>query len=301
MDSQLTSSAISLQNILFATDFSVCSELALSYATALCQRYGSVLYTAHVVREELSDVQPPDPFYLLHSAQRKMQSLSRSGQLAEIRHHELLREGDVSPVLCELIEGLGIDLLVLGTRGRGGIKKLLLGSIAEEIVGQVSCPVWTVGPQVSTENAARGVKKIVYAADLQRGSDRALAFALGMAAQERAHLTLVHVVKPLSDTPGDYIEAAVDASRKQIRELVPSGVPIETDFLVEVGLPADCIERVASLRKADLIVMGAHHGSSARLSSHLPWVTPHYVVCHANCPVVTVREARPEAARSEVA
>lgn len=291
MDTAVVSTGISLQNILFATDFSSCSDGALSYAVGLCQRYGSTLYTVHVVREELSDVQPPDPFYLLHSAERKMASLAKADPLRGIQHRALLKEGDVSQVLPELIDELKIDLLVLGTRGRGGLKKLLLGSVAEEILGFALCPVLTVGPHVSGLGAATNLKRILYATGLQRDSAKSLAFAVQLAGREHAQVTLVHVVKPLTDAPSDYLEAATEDARKRIAQLIPAEATVDADFVVDVGMPAERIVKTASERKADLIVMGAHHGSFARMSAHLPWVTPHQVLCHAGCPVVTVHES----------
>jgi len=287
MDTAIAS-GLSLQNILLATDFSAWSNAALSYAVGLCQRYHSTLYIVHVVREEISEVQPPDPFYLLHSAEARMKSLAMADPFRGVQHRELLREGDVARELAELVEGLRIDLLALGTRGRGGIKKMLLGSVAEEIVGSARCPVVTVGPQVSTLGSAGNLKNILYATDLLRDSARALDFAMHLARQEQARLTLVHVVKPLTDAPSDYLEAArVDAERR-IRQLLPS--EIDANYEVEVGMPAELILRAALGKKADLIVIGAHHGSSARVSAHLPWTTPHQVISHASCPVVTVRE-----------
>lgn len=291
----VTSTAVSLQNVLCATDFSPCSDSALFQALGLCRRYGSTLYTVHVVREEFSEVQPPDPFYLLHSAEKKMADLAQSERFGGIRHRELLREGDVSRVLRDLIEGLEIDLLVLGTRGRGGIKKLLLGSIAEEILGSVQCPVLTVGPHVSPKPEEGRLHEILCATDLQEPSCRALEFAIALTEREHSRLTLVHVVKPLTDAPGDYLEAATEDAKRRIRELLPTGAGVEADFAVEVGMPGERIAWLASQRKANLIVMGTHHGSFARMSSHLPWVTPHQVLCQANCPVVTVpagQEAR---------
>jgi nucleotide-binding universal stress UspA family protein len=283
-----TPTAVSLQNVLCATDFSPCSDAALAQAIGLCRRYGATLYTVHVVREEFSEVQPPDPFYLLHSAEKKMAGLAQSERFGGVRHRELLREGDVSQVLTELIEGLDIDLLVLGTHGRGGLKKLLLGSIAEEIVGSVTCPVLTIGPHVSPELGEVKLQRILCATDMQHASRRALEFAIALAEREHARLTLVHVVKPLTDAPSDYLEAATEDAKRRIRELIPSGSGVEADFVVEVGMPGERIARVASSRNADLIVMGTHHGSFARMSAHLPWVTPHQVLCEANCPVVTV-------------
>ena len=290
MDTAVTSTGISLQNILFATDFSLCSEIALAYAVKLCRRFASTLHTVHVVREELTDVQPPDPFYLLHSAQRKMTSLVRSEPFGEIQHRELLREGDVAQVLCDLTEVLGINLFVLGTHGRSGLKKLLLGSIAEEILGCAPCPVLTIGPHIlENPGAELEFKRILYATDLLHNSGKTVAFALSLAEHEHARLTVMHVVKPLTDAPGDYLEAVTDAARKRMVEVLPADLKIEAEFVLEVGMPAELIARVASTQKADLIVMGAHHGS-ARVSAHLPWVTPHHVICQATCPVVTVHE-----------
>ncbi|HVM93686.1 MAG TPA: universal stress protein [Terriglobales bacterium] len=282
-------SGISLQNILLATDFSSWSDAALSYAIGLCRRYHSTLYTAHVVREEISEVQPPDPFYLLHSAEARMKRLVVADPFRGIAHRELLREGDVARELAELVEGLRIDLLVLGTRGRGGIKKMLLGSVAEQIVGSAPCPVLTVGPQVSTLGAAGNLKSILYATDLLHHSARSLDFALHLARGEEALLTLAHVVKPLTDAPSDYVEAARADAATRIRQLVPA--EMHADCVVEVGMPSELILRVAAARKAELIVIGTHHGSSARVSAHLPWTTPHQVISHAACPVVSVRDS----------
>lgn len=289
MDTAATATGIPLQNILFATDFSACSETAFRYAIKLCRRYDSTLHTVHVVREELSDVQPPDPFFLLHSAQRKMASLVRSDPFQSIKHRELLREGDVAQVLSDLVGGLGINLLVLGTHGRGGLKKLLLGSIAEEILGCAPCPVLTVGPHIlESPGTEIELQRIVYATDLQHISDKTLAFALGLAEREHARISIVHVVKPLTDAPSDYLETATEAARKQIAALLPADAGAKADFVVEVGMPAELIAKVAAAQKANLIVMGTHHGS-ARVSAHLPWVTPHQVICQATCPVVTIR------------
>ncbi len=220
-----------------------------------------------------------------------MASLVNADPFRGVKHRELLKEGDVSQVLSELIDELGIDLLVLGTRGRGGLKKLLLGSVAEEILGYATCPVLTVGPHVSGLGAATNLKQILYATDLEHASAQSLAFAVQLAEREHAHVTLVHVVKPLTDAPSDYLDAATEDAQKRIVQLVTAESTVEADSVVDVGMPAERIIKIASERKVDLIVMGAHHGSFARMSAHLPWTTPHQVLCHANCPVVTVRES----------
>jgi len=128
---------ISLRCILFATDFSCCSQTALAEALALSRRYSSALYTVTVVPPDIADrYESPDPFYLRHAAENKMAELVKSGVFRGIEHHELVKEeaGFVAEVLFDLINKLDVDLIALATHGRGGIKKLALGSVAETIV-----------------------------------------------------------------------------------------------------------------------------------------------------------------------
>jgi nucleotide-binding universal stress UspA family protein len=121
--------AISLRNILYATDFSPCSEAALRCAIGLSRRYHGVLNLVSVVSAEIcGDSQSPDPFYLRHSAEDKMTHLVTSEIFLGINHQEFVEEseGNISLVLTELMRNLKTDLLVLGTHGRGGMKKICL-------------------------------------------------------------------------------------------------------------------------------------------------------------------------------
>ena len=295
MNSLMTPS-ISLRNILFATDFSSCSEAALPYAIALSRRYNSLLNIVSVVPAEICDnSQPPDPFYFRHSAENKMAKLVTSELFQGIKHQELVKEGEgeVSQVLSELMRKLEIDLVVLGTHGQGGVKKLLLGSVAEEIADSALCPVLTVGPYASPKPISElKLARILYATDLLLCSAKALAYAVWLAELDHAHLTLLHVLKMPADVPLEYPEAETQIAMKRLEKLLPprAGVSVETDFIVEVGAPAEHILKVAEGKGADLIVMGPHHTSHPRLSAHLPWVTPHQVLCHARCPVLTVSD-----------
>ncbi len=289
----VTPTRISLQNVLLATDFSACSETALSYAMGMCRRYGAMLYTLNIVPAETSsDVYPPDPFYLRHSAEKKMANLVKPGLFQGIKHHELVKEGFILDVLRELIGRFEIDLIVLGTHGREGIKSLVLGSVAEEVADSAYCPVLTVGPHISANwGPELKLRKILYATDLPAGSARALTYALWLAEHEDAHLTLLHVLKMRTDVPLGCREAMRDAAMKRLVQLLPpeTAHSVETEFIVEIGATAEHILKVAEDQGADMIVMGPHRTSLARVSAHLPWVTPYQVLCHAQCPVLTVR------------
>jgi nucleotide-binding universal stress UspA family protein len=294
MSSPVASIRVLLRNILLATDFSPCSETALAYGAVLSRRYDATLYTVSVVPEEITDyIQPPDPFYLRHSAEKKMTNLAGLELFQGIKHRELVKEGFVSEVLSELIDRLEIDLVVLGTHGRGGIKKLVLGSKAEEIVDSAPCPVLTVGPHVPRKSVAElKLARILYATDLLHGSTRALTYALWLAGQEHAHLTVLHVLKMPTDVALAYPQSEKEMAMKRLVQLLPpeTTASVETKFIVEIGAAAEHILKVAESQNADLIVMGPHHTSHARVSTHLPWVTPHQVLCHARCPVLTMRD-----------
>src|SRR5215475_13656278 len=127
--------AVSLKNILFATDFSDASTAALPYVAALSLRYGGMMHVAHVVPENLLPPSPIDPVTIgsiyedAHSAaQEKMLELALS--LRGFPHHTYVRHGKVTDVLLEIIRENNVDMLVSGTHGRTGLGKLLLGSVA---------------------------------------------------------------------------------------------------------------------------------------------------------------------------
>jgi nucleotide-binding universal stress UspA family protein len=224
-----------------------------------------------------------------------MASLVKSELFQGINHHELVKEGVgfISEVLSELIGRLEIDLIVPGTHGRGGIKRLVLGSVAEEIANSAYRPVLTVGPHISLKLGPElKLRRILYATDLLPGSARTLTYALWLVEQEHAHLTVLQILKLPSDVSSGYPEAERATAMKRLVELLPpeTTLSVETEFIVEMGAPAEHILKVAEDQRADLIVMGPHRTSYPGISAHLPWVTPHQVLRHARCPVLTVRD-----------
>lgn len=285
-------SNISLRNILFATDFSPSSEAALAYAVGLSRRYQSFLTIANVVPAEVCVyAQPPDPFFFRHSAEARMARLMASNIFHGIKHQELIKEaeGDIPFVLSELMRSLAIDLVVLGTHGRSGVKKVLLGSVSEEIVYSAHCPVLTVGPDVSRKSMVELMfGRILCATNLLPGSANALAYSLWLAQQEHASLIVLHIPKMPSDRRSAPPEAESDSVLVRLEHLVPRDVGISVKFIVEIGTPAERILYEAEHQGADLIVMGSHHTSHPRVAAHLPWVIDHQVLCHAGCPVLTV-------------
>ncbi len=285
---------VQLRNILWTTDFSSSSETALRYATSIARRYDSQIYVAHVIRPDVYHMVPPESLAETVEqtrlyAERQLGDLLISGRLHGIRHQVLLEEGELWPTLCQLIEKHSIDLIVAGTHGRTGVRKLLLGSVAEEIFRMAWCPVLTVGPKASAEVPVESeLRHILFASDFTPASERAAAHALSLAQEHQAHLTLLHVVE-------ESLGAAANTSLlrdfflRRLRALVPEDVELwcEPEFAVEWGTPAGVILNLAAERQADLIVLGVRR--SGNFPGHLPPATAYKVVCTARCPVLTIR------------
>jgi nucleotide-binding universal stress UspA family protein len=294
---------VSFKNLLLATDFSSISKSALAYAASIASRYGSKIYVVHVIPPE-----PRMPIPVLPELDRDrlqaelaMQEFVNGDELKEIRHETLLPRGAMWPEISELIESDEIDLLVVGTHGRAGLKKVILGSVAEELFRQASCPVLTIGPAVP-EVTGREFRRILLATDFGPASQHALTYAFSLAEESQGALTLLHVLPPtptVEVTPywhvgTDVVERQETAGRialGRLKEQIPPEKTLVSDPELRVGFgPVSAeIVRIAAAYHADLIVMGVNRAASVRVSVHLPWATAYAVVGHAPCPVLTVR------------
>jgi nucleotide-binding universal stress UspA family protein len=282
-------SGVSVKNILFATDFSTASLQALPYATMVTSRFKSKLYVAHIVPPEdyASGAKSIDEAARLacKKAQVKLSALGSSEILSSIPHATAVDHGDVWVGLSDFIQRFRIELLVIGTKGRSGVKKFLLGSVAEEVMRESPCPVLTVGPKTG-KREHQDFRKIVYATDFSAESLGTLSLARSFAEKFDAQLILVHALEGLPESP--YLDAQM--ARVRLQELVPQApMAPKTKFVVTMGAPADVILRAALDSRSDLIVIGARGaGAIARLASHFGSVA-HKVVSRAACPVLTVR------------
>ena len=294
---------VSFKNILLATDFSDASEKALNYAMAIARLHGSKIYLVHVLPPDSTSVIPPPPSdWVRHEAEREMETLASRSELKQIAHETLLRTGSVWKVLSALIHQQNIELVVLGTHGRGGLKKLVLGSVAEEVVRRVGCPVITVGPLIDTRLSTAGeLHRILFATDFHPASARALEYALLLANQFQAKLILLHVMPPAA-LPGPglifYHEEAINewqtrvtaSTTQKLEKLLPVRVKLwsEPEYVVGFDFVAEGILKVADERRADLIVMGANRPLSAKVSAHALKAASYEVICHSKCAVLTV-------------
>lgn len=284
---------LSFKNVLLPTDFTPASNTALAYARAFAHDYGSKIFVTHAVTPTPPIFLPMEPIpgnmdAEWNDAQVELKKFLQQDSLRDTTHEGILERGQLWNVLDDAIQRHAIDLIVLGSHGRHGLKKLVLGSGAEQIFRQASCPVLTVGPKVpEPQDEAIAFKNIVFATDFSTGSLKALPYAVSLAEESQASLTLLHVMPLVPMQHQVYVSGGV---KERLEELIP---PEARDWcqpapVVSFEFPAEGILHLAAAQSADLIVMGVHK-RAPRASAHLPWAIAYEVVCHAACPVLTVR------------
>jgi nucleotide-binding universal stress UspA family protein len=289
--SQVASKRVSLESILYATDLSRPSAEALPYALSIARKYGSTIFAVHVISSPAFLVSPPTvelqaiAAQALREANEGMGGLE--GQMKGIPHEIIIRKGDIWEELSAIVNNKGIDLIVVGTHGRTGVSKVLMGSVAEKIFRQAPCPVLTIGPSVSGEpESVVDIHSILYPIDFTSESLAAAPYAISLAQENQAHLYLLHV----THSP---VNSAAEASlMTRLRTLVPPEARLwcEPRAFVDSGDAAQRILELADELSIDLIVLGTKH--VARLTgvaTHLAMTTASKVVSHAVCPVLTVR------------
>jgi len=289
---------VTLKNILYLTDFSEPSEAALPFVTTIAREYQSKVYALHILMTvPIPDATPESTEAMIEAqeerAQAEMQRLE--SQLAGLPHETYLERGPgVWPPVEDAIKEYGIDLIVLGTHGRTGFQKLLMGSAAEEIFRRSHVPVLTIGPW-ARKGLHQGAKfhHVLFATDFTQESLAAAPYAVSMAQENQAHLFLLHVMRepnkePAENGPGDSVADAIG----RLHELVPADAELwcRPEPVVRHGNPADQILEAATEHGADLIILGVRNATGyLRAATHLERTTAHKVVAHATCPVLTVR------------
>ena len=242
----------------------------------------------------------------LLEAESNMQILGKENYLLDLPHEDIVERGPVQEVIADLIRRNNIDLLVLGTHGRGGLKKFLLGSVAEELFRIATCPVLTVGAQVPEpqENGLANLN-VLLPTDFEQPSLTALPYAISLAnenAENAGRLTLLHVITLKPVPPHLSWEGVVRISKKRefesldarrrLRALIPQDASITcyVQYLLSFGsVPKGVADAVVACRP-DLVVMGVKKLAAPRASAHLHWSTAHHVICRAQCPVLMIRQ-----------
>jgi len=290
-----TPKPVCLKNILFTTDFSSASEAAMPYVRAIARWYNSKIVVAHILPPEARLGIPLDPVpkaldQSWQEAELRMKRFVENESFTGVPHESVVEKGEIPDVIASLVSGHKIDLLVLGSQGREGIRKMILGSSAELIFRTALCPVLTIGPNATRQPTEFTIlKRILFPTDFSSDSLQALPYALSLAEENQACLILLHM-EPLASLEKPPNEAQ-DIVIKHLQGLVPPEATswCSAEFVVRSEFPPEGILQAAEERRTDLIVIGVHGVRSPWTAAHTPWEIAYDVVCRAHCPVLTIR------------
>ncbi|ODS31676.1 MAG: universal stress protein [Candidatus Scalindua rubra] len=291
------------KRILIATDFSEFSKVALDICLGVSRCMKTKLYVLHTIEKF-----PHDYRHLLSSAvHADMKQKLEEEAVEKIKAMipgELLESEDIVPIVrfgkpfLEIIKVAreeNVDLLAVGTHGRAGVDRVILGSVAERIVRKAGCPVMVIRGKKYV-----GFKRIIVPIDLSDCSRKALEYAAATARAHSSKLTILHVYEESFVEP--YVNAAnseeeADEIMKEIERVNETKYDeflktvdlsgVEYEKLLKKGIPETDIVEIAMEQQANLIVMGTHGRSG--IKHILIGSTAEEVVRTVHCDIVIVK------------
>jgi nucleotide-binding universal stress UspA family protein len=274
---------VSILNVAVATDFSSCSERAVEHGMAVARHFGATLHLLHLLRPSQYAFSPEIIPALADAAVRDcdqaIDRLLRAHRLDGIDCRRWIEQGEIPSVAGDFVARHRIDLLMVGTHGRGGLPRLLLGSVAQQIFHNVSCPVLCVGPRAPGAGTHLQLRRVLFSTDLSPESLAAVPSLLTAVSEWHADLDVLHVCQ--SGKPEH--RGAMDALVARLAAEGASSVQGHT----LAGKPAPSVLDFADSHHADLIVLGLKPHRT--LYSGPPWSHAYEIVRQAPCPVLSIR------------
>ena len=289
---------LEIKRILCPVDFSEFSATAYEYAHSLAHHYKAKLFIQHVAEPFISVshryVSQPviEQAYALQveEANEKIHELETRRRLDEVDHEIVLERGGVADCILEFAASEKMDLIAMGTHGKRGLDRLVLGSVTERVLRKAPCPVLAV-PRWGQETAKAGadpvhLRKILFCTDFSEDSPRALEYAFFLACQYKAELSLLHVVDRTSEKK---LEAEREEALQRLEAAIPENVPTCGPVVpvIRAGKPYEQILEYATETESDLIIMGVRGRSAVNLT--LFGSTTHRVIQLGTRPVLVVR------------
>jgi len=297
---------VRFEKILCPTDLSHSSRPALRHAAAVAAWYNAQLTVLHVVPtfdaiqippgalgETVQVVYPSSRDEVIASMQAEVEATGSNA----VNPAVVAEAGDAADLIIDKALAIPADLIVMGTHGRSGFNRFLYGSITEQVLHRAPCPVMAVPPH-APPTADVAFTRILCPLDFSPASLQAFGFALALTRQARGTLIVLHVVEWLAEHEPretahfnipEYRQYLIDDAKARLAAQIEGEARAWSaiEQVVTTGRAYREILRVATERKADLIVMGAQGRGGIGLA--LLGSATQQVVRGAVCPVLTVK------------
>jgi nucleotide-binding universal stress UspA family protein len=266
------------RHLIVLLDGSRLAEAALAPTVYLAQTFGAMVTLVHVIEQN-----PPDRIHGEHHLSNPDEAMTYLREVTQRafppgmqieQHVHTFAVNDVAKSIAEHAGELASDLIIMCTHGRGGFRDWILGSMAQQVIGQGNTPVFLIHPGRHGEGASFQCRKILVSLDANPEHEKGLSIAEEFAVDFKASLHLVMVVHTLKTLSGETAASArllpgtasmfLDLKEKDAAQYLAShlirleSLQIPATAEVQRGDPSKVLLQVAEKSSADLIVLGTH-------------------------------------------
>jgi nucleotide-binding universal stress UspA family protein len=289
MDKDIRPSWIYPKSIAVATDLTDLDYL-LPLAKAQASTTGAMLWLVHVIPPQVYvspasgayPCAPKEKAYLdaEEILAKKAAQLEQEGFHCKFEIRRFLQAEQITAFVHER----NIDRLIIGTSGRGKLGKLLLGSVAEELIRTIEIPICTIGPHANLSTLT-GRKGILFATSLHHATNLGLELAVALASASKQNLTILHVIEHGPEHSAEAIDARI-----ALDDFISSAAinNVRLNSILRFGEPAATILREVAHLQPHLLILGAVPSSNLRAMVRTG--VAYEVITKASCPVLTLRE-----------
>jgi nucleotide-binding universal stress UspA family protein len=308
---------IQMKKILCPIDFSANSLRAFNYAVQLAENQGAAVHALHVVAPvvvaELGQAIPTNDLYdrLMAQSRKELQKLSLKARRSKLKLETEVRVGVIDVEILRAVRKAKADVLVMGTHGRRGLEKWILGSVTERLMRHCPIPLLAVPPKATGSGTRLDIRNILVTTDFSEGTTDTMAYAFSIAQESQSNVTLLHVISDRSQSvtlldgeppqnTGKLRSTSINGIRRRLEEFVPEQARLwcKVNVKVDAGTPYSVILKNIKAGRFGLVVMNLH--GKGLVERALIGSTAERVVRAAECPVLLIppmRSARPKVGR----
>jgi len=295
---EITITSVGIHNVLIASDLTHHSDAVVAFGLDFARLVGAHAEIAYVLPAGEYALAGGEGILAGRDAARRdlVELKSRLRRNAayddESDQRVMMLEGPVAECLLQCACDKKIDLIVVGTHGRGGIAKALLGSVAEKLFRHSSVPVLTIGPNIHHTRGWDHLRQVLAPCDLTPKSHPAVKYACDLAKAHNSKVTVLYVVDDANEGTRinpDRIKASI---LERLVDIVGRNAEgLDLNYKVAFGRVAPTILDAACSISAELIVLGIRPSSG--VLDRFQWPIAYELVREATCPVLTMRGKTP--------
>ncbi len=286
--------------ILCPVDFSEFSVSAYEYSLTVAEYYKTGLVALHAI--ELSKYPYADYVgatgdfadlsrALCEGGQAKLREFVKKHSRRGVEPQLVVDQGNASDLILSFAQTHNVELIVMGTHGRRGFDRLVLGSTTDRVMRRACSPVLVVSNpahnvMTTGPDGKHRLSRILYCTDFSANSERARAYAMSLAAEYGAELTLLHVAEGASDQAN--AKAIIAERTQELDKLISEEErgQLKVRTLLRFGKPYQEIVRHAAEVQTNLIIMTARGGDA--VDRAIFGSTTYRVIQLGPCPVLAI-------------